>query len=78
MFERSGVRQPVGFFGISGFAFWRLQRAMWYWWSVNENSPKYKIENLYENLFLVSQSFMEIAILYLLGNEMIKQVYKIR
>ena len=37
---------------------------MWYWWSVNENSLKYKIENLYENLFTASQSFMEIAILF--------------
>ena len=37
---------------------------MLYWWSVNENSLKYKIENLYENLFTACQFFMEIAILF--------------
>ena len=35
---------------------------MWYSWSVNENSLKYKIEYLYENLFTISQA--EIAILF--------------
>ena len=34
------------------------------------------IENLYENLITVSQSLVEIAILF--GNEMISKVYQVR
>ena len=46
MFQRCcEVDNPFGFCGISGFAFWRRKRAMWYWWSVHENSLKYKTEN---------------------------------
>ena len=35
---------------------------MLYWSHVNENSLKYKIENLCENLFTINQTLMEIAI----------------
>ena len=40
----------------------KVLQCMWYWWHVNENSLKYKIENLYEHLFTISQTFMEIVI----------------
>ena len=57
--EKPRDRQTRWFLCYRGFAFWWRQRAVWYWWSVNENSLKYKIENLYENL-TISQTFMEI------------------
>ena len=70
-------RQPVGFFGISGFAFWQRSSAMWYWWSVIENSLKYKIENFMKtSLESVKPSWKSPS--YLWGNEMILHVYKIR
>ena len=64
MFERGQeVDNPLVSL-ISADSLFDDDNAMSYWWSVNENSLKCKTENLYENLFTVSRSFMEMKWYY--------------
>ena len=62
--ERPSGRLPVSFFVIDGFALWQRQCAMWCPQPVNENSVKYNIEGLYERLFTIINTFVEMAIQY--------------
>ena len=53
-----GRGQEVGFFVIGGFAFsWQ-----YCWWLLDKNSLKCMTENVFENLFPIFNTFMEIVV----------------